>query len=377
MNELRKQVFFALTAGGAMNAKTLGEQCGLSAQVCLRTARQLCALGLVREKTSTAANGKKQVRFAAAKTQDCALGIHIEDDKVTLAVVAADGSVKETSTLERDADYTAVSAIEVLLERADRLINVPLRTVCAIGVTCPGPMRQQLGFLRPVTECGGFDLESFEQELNEAFELPVVRGFDSASAGEYFLATRKGAARGVTCCVDAGSLITAATFVDGREIKGNGHAGLIAHMGVNFRDERCYCGNRGCLEGYASTSLLRERLQKNTLFGIRLDTFDDTVKDYASGDPATVKEVDTLCASLAMGLVNLVWTLEPSHLYLVGDLTRFPGALERTVHAVIKQRVLPESFAALSIEISQNTLDEYAAGAALAAFGASLAKRKK
>ena len=375
-NDHRKRVLFALCVNGAMNAKALGESCRLSPAAARQTARQLVSLGLVREKSVTDAKGRSQPRFSAMKSPLCALGIHLTSDGAVLSVVGFDGSVKESLSLERDADYTDSDAVDVLLDRAERLINVPLRTVCGIGITCPGPMRQQYGYLRVVTSCGGVDLATLQSELKEAFELPVTQGYDSSSAGEYFLATRKGASRGVTCSVDTGSLITAATFIDGTELKSGGYAGLIAHMGMNFRDERCYCGNRGCLEQFASTSLLRERLQTNTLFGINLQTFDETVALYASGDPATVKEVDTLSASLAMGLVNLVWVLNPSHLYLTGDLTRFPGSLEHTVHSVIKQRVLPEAFSSLSIEISQNATDEYAAGAALFAFGTALSEMK-
>lgn len=374
---LRKSILFALYQNGTLTAKGLSAVCGQSPAVCLRVARQLCGLRLVRETAGLSVKGRKQVRFSPVRAAWYALGIHVLSDGVTLSVVSADGKLEETLRLERDADYTDTDAINVVVDRAERLINTVLRPVYAIGLTCPGPMKQQRGFLRPVLSFGGFDLALLADELRQAFELPVVQGYDSTCAGEYYLATRPGAATGVTCCIDTGELVTAATFVDGVELRSGGYAGLIGHMGLNFRDERCYCGNRGCLEQYASTSLLRERLQSNTLFGINLQTFDETVALYKSGDPATVKEVDTLAAGLAMGIVNIVWMLNPSHLYLVGDLTRFGGALERVIHSVIKQRVLPEAFAALAIEISQNTTDEFAAGAALAALGVALEERKK
>jgi len=376
MNELRKTVYFALLHGGTMTAKALAERCGLPAASCLRTARQLVALGLAKEVCATA-NGRTQVKFTAKKTSLCSLGIHLKNDTATLALVSPDGTVTEKAVLARDLDYSEEDGTEQLLNAAEQLINKENREIIGIGVTCPGPMRQQRGYLRQVTDCAGFDLALLCSELKEAFGLPVTLGYDASCAGAYFIATRKDASRGITCCVDTGELITAASFCDGRELKSRGHAGLIAHMGMNFRDERCYCGNRGCLEQYASTAHLYERLHAETLFGVVLQTFDETVALYQSGDPATVKEVDTLSSSLAMGLVNLIWTLEPEHLFLVGDLSKFTGSLERTVHSVIKQRVLPEAFASLSVEISSGELDEYAAGAALTAFGEALAERKK
>ncbi len=375
--QLRKRILFALYQNGTVTATGLSGLTGLSPSVCLRVARQLCKLGLARETSGVTVKGRKQVRFAPVRVSWYALGIHILTDSMTLSVVGADGKVEESVHLERDVDYTDSDGIYVAVERSERLINTVLRPVYAIGITCPGSMKQQRGFLRPVLSYGGIDCRLLTDELRQAFEIPVVQGYDSTCAGEYYLATRSGAIPGVTCCVDTGELLTATTFIDGVELHSQGYAGLIGHMGLNFRDERCYCGNRGCLEQYASTALLRERLQTGTLFGVNLQTFDETVARYKSGDPATVKEVDTLAASLAMGIVNMIWLLNPSHLYLVGDLTRFGGALERTFHSVIKQRVLPEAFSALTVEIAQNVTDEFAAGAALKAFGVALEEKKK
>ncbi len=69
--------------------------------------------------------------------------------------------------------------------------------------------------------------------------------------------------------VTLGTGVGGGVIVDGRPIVGSGGAGgEIGHLCVNYEEEdRCGCGNRGCLEQYASATgiarLARIRLAKN------------------------------------------------------------------------------------------------------------------
>lgn len=371
------RVLRALHLNGSLTAKALSALCDIPSATCLRAARQLCAMGLVKESVSTLKNNRKQIKFSSVKNELRALGIHILQNKVVMSVVSSDGNVCDTLSLERDADYSELSNINEIAEHAERLISENGYLIKAIGITRPGPVMLHNGLIRRVQSFGGINAELLADELRLAFEVPVTCSFDSECAGEYYLLKNREAVNGVTCVVVAGDTVTAAIFNDGKLLRSNGLAGLIGHTGLNFRDERCYCGNRGCLENYVSTSLLIDSLQTSTLFGVNLLTFDEAVELYKSGDPSTVKSVDNLAANLAIGLVNMIWTLNPSNIIVTGDLTRFGGVLSGPINSVIKQRVLPEAFAALTISVSDNVTDEFAAGSGISAFGEGLETKFK
>lgn len=369
---MKQRVLRTLYLNGPLTAAAISTLCGVSSGSCLSTARRLCRLGLAEESVSEAKNGRKQVRFSPVAPSLRCLGIHILPDFVVMSLVSPDGTVEKTKRFERDVDYSESSNVNELTDCVEKIISSDGYRVCSIGISCPGPIRLQDGLLRRVVSVGGINISLFADELREAFELPVCCAFDSECAGEYFLSVDGNACRGVTCCVCAGDTVTASFFVDGVCLSSRGLSGLIGHTSINFRDERCYCGNRGCLEQYASTSLLADTLHTNTLFGVNLRTFDETVELYKSGDPATVKCVDNLAGNLAIGLVNMIWTLNPSSIFVTGELTRFGGVLSGPIHSVIKQRVLPEAFSDLTVKVSDNSTDDFAAGAALMSFGVAL-----
>lgn len=374
---IKQRILQALYRNGSLTVKALSSICGLPVATCTRAANSLCALNLAKKSVSLLKNGRKQTKFSAVKSELCSLGIHLLSNRVIMAVVNAKGEVIESVTLERDVDYSDLSNINEIAENAERLISRVKKEIKSVGISYPGPISLENGLLRPVINVGGINVSLLAEELKNAFELNVKCSFDSESAGEYYLALYPDASRGVTCCVRSGETVTSAIYVDGTVIRSNGFTGLLGHTGLNFRDERCYCGNRGCLEEYASTSLLSDKIQSNTLFGVTLRTFDETVEQYKSGDPSTVKEVDTLASYLAIGLVNMIWLLNPSHIYISGDLTKFGGVLSGPIHSVIKQRVLPEAFSSLSVTVADNSLDEACVGAALSAFADALENKFK
>lgn len=374
---IKQRILQALYRNGALTPKALSAICGIPASSCTRAARTLCELKLAKESVSVLKNGRKQVRFSPVKSELCSLGLHLLPDRVVMSVVDTRGEIVCSEILERDADYSDLSGINEIAEGAERLISASKRAIKSIGISYPGPIRLENGLLRRVINVGGINVSLLADELKSAFEVNVKCSFDSESAGEYYLALNPEASKGVTCCVRSGDTVTSAIYVDGEAVRSNGLTGLLGHTGLNFRDERCYCGNRGCLEEYASTSLLSDKIQTNTLFGVTLRTFDETVEGYKAGDPATVKEVDTLASYLAIGLVNMIWLLNPSHIYISGDLTRFGGVLSGPIHSVIKQRVLPEAFDSLSVTVADNNIDEACAGAALSAFADALENKFK
>ena len=372
-NDLKKRVLYALNSNGSMTSKELSDICGQTGAACLRAARKLCEAGLVKESSKTAKNGRTLPVFSAVRTKKCALGVHIMPQSVMVSVVNQNGKTAFCRRFERDSDYTNGNGVNELCDLIEMKIMSEKHEICAIGVTCAGPVLQSGGMLRRVESYGGFDIEKLVNELKAAFALPVTFGSTAQALGEYCLATKRGYNTGVTVCVDASDSIFASIFDGGKPLSGAaGLAGIMGHTSLNFRDERCYCGNRGCLEQYASTSLLVDRLQTNTLFGMNMRSFDETVELYRSGDPATVKEVDNAASYLAMGLVNAIWLLNPSHICIAGELAKFDGALNKTVHSVIKQRVLPEAFSSLTVDICDCDADVFAAGAALSAFGETI-----
>lgn len=118
----------------------------------------------------------------------------------------------------------------------------------------PGPVNNKGEVDRAVNLYWGF--KAVSKELSELTGLPSKAGNDAnvAALGEAW----KGAAEGAqnVMMVTLGTGVGGGIIVDGKIIAGqHGAGGEIGHaLVVRGEKEKCNCGNRGCLEQYASAT---------------------------------------------------------------------------------------------------------------------------
>ena len=101
----------------------------------------------------------------------------------------------------------------------------------------------------------GFD---FAEWSKSSFGLPCRVENDTRLAllGEHFAGAAKGYDDAVL--VTLGTGIGGAVILGGKLLTSSGHraGGLAGHLGVAWNGRKCSCGNRGCAEAEASTSVL-------------------------------------------------------------------------------------------------------------------------
>ncbi len=125
--------------------------------------------------------------------------------------------------------------------------------VVGVGVASPGPLDHARGVIltpRDLTHWRDFPLRD---ELTAAVGYPVLVDNDATAAamGESWVGST-GTARNFAC-VYTGAGIGSGVVVDGQIHRGaSSNAGEIGHISVDADGERCFCGNRGCLELYSS-----------------------------------------------------------------------------------------------------------------------------
>ena len=103
-----------------------------------------------------------------------------------------------------------------------------------------------------------------------------------------------------------------AAIMSGGELVGNSRyfTGEVGHTTIRFDGRQCACGNRGCLETYASIPALLEGS------GFR-DWFDliDHADDLEAG-----RLLDQEAVYLSAGLINLLNLIPVDSIYLAGDI---------------------------------------------------------
>ena len=114
--------------------------------------------------------------------------------------------------------------------------------------------------------------------------------------------------------------------MSGGELLGN-FTGELGHTTIRFDGRLCACGNRGCLETYASIPALLE----GSGFRDWLDLIDH------ADDPEAQKLLDQEAVYLSAGLINLLNLIPVDSIYLAGDICcrheLLIGRLQREISA--------------------------------------------
>jgi glucokinase len=167
--------------------------------------------------------------------------------------------------------------------------------------------------------------------------LPTVVEHDVRAAG---VAERTiGAARGsgdhiIAVC---GTGIAASVCVGGEVVLGaNGVAGEFGHIPVWPDGELCPCGQRGCLERYASAAAIARHYAEH---GGEPGVSAREVAERRAGDPAAAQAWDEACQALAIGIAGAAALLDPDLIVIAGGLSEAGPTLLDPVRAEVAARL--------------------------------------
>ncbi|MGW1267946.1 ROK family protein, partial [Streptomyces sp. NPDC002491] len=214
----------------------------------------------------------------------------------------------------------------------------------AAGVAVPGIVDEAGGVAVYAANLGWRDVP-LRARLAERLGAPVALGHDVRTGG--LAEGRIGAARGADrfLFVALGTGIAGAIGVDGRvEAGAHGFAGEIGHIVVRPGGAPCPCGQRGCLERFASAAAVGEAWA--AAVGDPEADAADCAKAFSSGDPRALRVWQSAVDALADGLVTGLTLLDPRTLVIGGGLAEAGEALFTPLRDAVRRRVtfqkLPE-----------------------------------
>jgi glucokinase len=206
----------------------------------------------------------------------------------------------------------------------------------AVGVVVPGVVDAAAGVAEFAANLGFRELP-LRSLLEQATGLPVLLEHDVHAAG---VAERAiGRAAGVDDCLLAviGTGIAAVVQAAGSNVRGATRvAGELGHIPVWPDGEPCPCGQRGCLERYASAASIVRRYTE--LSGSELASAVE-VAARRERDPHAQRAWDEATEALAIAFATCTMLLDPALIILAGGLSQAGEALLVPVGAALARRV--------------------------------------
>ena len=227
--------------------------------------------------------------------------------------------------------------LEALAASIDAALAAQPR-VGAVGIGFPGFIDPVTRILSASPNLPGLHDVDLATPLAARFGLPVALENDALAAafGEYRLQPTR--SRGLLY-LGLGTGVGGGLVLEGRPYAGeHGVAMEAGHLIVVPGGRPCGCGNRGCLEQYASASGVSHHYAEST--GERLDA-ERIASRAVSGDGDALAAFRQAAGWLALGLSHVLKTVDVGDVVVGGGLTRSWELLAPHFGEALEQALIP------------------------------------
>jgi glucokinase len=282
------------------------------------------------------------------------IGIDLGGTNIKIGCLAADLKLQWKTSIPTDAQMgptIVLDRIADIIKQAAGKNHTPLDTIKAIGIGSPGPANYAEGVLIRCANMPKFVDVPIKRMLKEKLGKPVVLENDANAAcfGEFVA----GAGRNIENMVffTLGTGIGAGIVSDSKLLCGsNGNAAELGHTIVEINGRLCGCGQKGCVEAYASAAASAKRAteaieagEKSSLAAVLAKNGRITCKDVyehlAQGDKLAKKITDETAEALGVLCVNALHIAEPEAIVFAGGMIAAGDILLDRIRYYFKQHI--------------------------------------
>ncbi len=279
-------------------------------------------------------------------TPTLAVGVDIGGTNLKIALVDRAARIVAQQSVPTVASRGAESVVQEVVKLAGGLLTDRAKCwsdVAGVGVASPGPLDLRTGRIIKAANLPGWRDVPLRDMIAAASGRPAFLDNDAnAAAFGEFWSRRVQAnhqAEGNNHSADDLVLLTLGTGVgagvilDGRILHGaRDNAGELGHMIVVVDGLTCPCGQRGCLEQYASAAavarqaeLAMRKGEASDLAGCmqRGESLDSAAVAHAAerGDALAIRVWDQACLYLAIAIINIQHAYNPTVVLLGGGMS--------------------------------------------------------
>jgi glucokinase len=272
-----------------------------------------------------------------------------------------------TLTGEQTTPERVLPRIYATLEQALQEAGIPLTEIAGIGVSCPGPLDNRTGLVHSPPNLAAWLDVPLQTMLQEKYQKPVYVENDAntAALGEYLFGAGQGSRDIVYLTISTG--IGAGVIANGRLLEGvNGSAAELGHMTIDWRGERCACGNLGCLEALASGTAIARQANQAIAAGngaallkfaqglsedlsmqaTRGKVTAKTVVEAAEADIPLARAIIARAAeAIGVGVVNILHIFSPEIVILGGGVLQNDALFLEPILNIVQQRTMRANLA--------------------------------
>ncbi|MHB1453332.1 MAG: ROK family protein [Saccharofermentanales bacterium] len=289
------------------------------------------------------------------------IGVYISRDKVTVSSITLQAQIFSSHGFPLGAGTTAISLMDGIVQAVEAVFEAEGRDVFAgIGVASIGPLDIDNGVLLSPPDFYGIEDVAIRQILEDRTGLPVILDNDMNAAALAELLYGKGCGcnnfiyLGITNGIGSGIILNGNLFSGAK-----GFGGEIGHVSIDYDGAVCSCGNKGCLEVYASMPSLLRRIsdasaaeEGSALHGRQDICFRDAVLAADANDRAASGILDDFCSKVSTALLGAIHMLNPEKIFIGHESAQGGDGFARKLERELNTRSLFRDHSPVSVQIS-------------------------
>jgi len=282
--------------------------------------------------------GRKPMRYGIGRTPGILAGVELSRTEVRVLLCRPDLDPLESIRFPLHARHGPVETVDAvartLLDALERL-GLPKEAIPGVGLGTVGTIDREQGMILHTTGFfhDGWQLVPIRAMLSERLGLPVHidNGANMAVLAEALAGCGQG--RNVIY-IHLGMGVRTGIASRGKVVRrAQDREDVFGHMTVDLQGEPCHCGNRGCIETYATFPAF-----SRMLYGDHAATAHprDAAKlgaqiEHAEREAEAVRSrMETAGYALGVGLANLIRLMDPEIVILSGPLLRYAKHFHET-----------------------------------------------
>lgn len=324
----RSAILNLLRRRGSVSRVQLKELSGLSGAAVTSVVAELMRDGLLIEQAvGTSTGGRPPVMLAINPKSCFAVGIKLMADHMTavLTNISIETQERIDYPLPDAQPATVVAAVTAAVRKLLKQAGCSKKQLLGLGIGMPGMIdfRQGICVHSPML---GWRLVPIGKMIEQSVRCPTYIDNDVNAFAEAERLFGRGRQSSNFIVVTVGRGIGAGLVINGRTFRGHrGGAGELGHVPTETDGRPCQCGNRGCLEAYASEPAMLNRIKEKES-GAAGQSIDGMLESAKAGNKATLEILRDGGRRVGVALAGLVNVFDPELIVIGGEGVRLGDA---------------------------------------------------
>ncbi|MFT3744803.1 MAG: ROK family transcriptional regulator [Pyrinomonadaceae bacterium] len=319
---------------------------------------------LVREgaQSEEKVRGRKPTFLYLNSQNTCAVAVDVRVSRTYMMITDSIGRqlgdiVSFSTALEPDKFIESLG-----LEVRKALKKVAADATCSgIGLVIPGVLDRTYGVVlnAPTLRWRNVNLLQPLQREFDGIEVHLENSGKACALSQVWTPSSDGPAHNDLVFVSVSDGVGVGVVFNGEVIRGKHNtAGEFGHVPLSIDGPKCSCGANGCWEAYISNPATLSRYFGRNIttrgpldLGVADFTIEDLIIRARGNDAKALTALNSTARYLGLGIASIINAIDPSRVYIGGEITEAWDIIETQVRDAIKERTLTADLGRISIAV--------------------------